>query len=325
MYGEDDRTVQQVQPPPTPARSGSALRALGLGVAIALLVANTAGATYLVVRQQDDSERIAQLTSALSAADSRVAQLEGAVAQAQDAADGARTVAESAQSSAKSAESAADSAGSQAKTADETARKAAQEQERAKAASLDTNTVVNKVIGSVVTVHCGGALGSGFAIEASTADGYDTAIITNHHVVEDCTIEGGPEAYATRGKQTFPSKLWTWDQDNDLALLFVRAGLKPLAAAPEPKVGDPVVAIGSPYGLEGTVTTGIISRIQSDWYQTSAQINPGNSGGPLLDRQGRVLGINTAVMGGGGSGIGASIRLKVTCGAIFDAPCSFTH
>lgn len=101
--------------------------------------------------------------------------------------------------------------------------------------------------------------------------------------------------------------------------------LKRLVAAPEASVGDPVIAIGSPFGLEGSVTTGIVSRIEDDWYQTSALINPGNSGGPLLDREGRVLGINTLSVGGGGSGIGAAIRLKVTCKVIFNDYCTFTE
>jgi S1-C subfamily serine protease len=325
MYGNNDGTLPEARPAPVPQRSGAPLRALGMGVAVALLVANSAGAGYLIYRQQADSERITELTSALSAAGSRVAQLESSVDAAQQSADSAKVAADSAKTVAESAESAAGDAGNRAQTADETARKAAKEQERAKAASLDTNAVVQKVIGSVVTVHCGEHLGSGFAVDIGAVDGYDTAIITNHHVIEDCTLEDGPEAFATRGAQTFPSKLWTWDPDKDVALVYVRAGLKPLDAAPEAKVGDPVVAIGSPYGLEGTVTTGIISRIQTDWYQTSAQINPGNSGGPLLDRQGRVLGINTLGFGGGGSGIGGSIRMKITCSAIYATDCPFKN
>jgi S1-C subfamily serine protease len=303
-----------------PARKdpGRAYRALGIGFAIALLLANTAGAGYLIVRQQADSQQITQLSADLAAADSKVQQLKTSVASAQQEAASAKTVAEA-------AKVAAGDAGSRAATANETASKAAKAQEQAKAAALDTNAVVEKVKSSVVTVHCGDALGSGFAIDAGSVQGYDTAIITNHHVIEECTVQGGPNAYASQGDRKFPSKLWTWDEEHDVALLYLSGGLTPLQAAPPAKVGDPVVAIGSPYGLEGTVTTGIISRIETSWYQTSASINPGNSGGPLLDRQGRVLGINSITIGGGGSGIGGSMRMRVTCSGIFSTGCPFNN
>ena len=87
----------------------------------------------------------------------------------------------------------------------------------------------------------------------------------------------------------------------------------PLGDSDKAQVGDPVVAIGNPFGLQRTVTTGIVSALQrqidapngfpiSDVIQTDASINPGNSGGPLLDAQGRVIGINSQIATGGGQG-----------------------
>jgi S1-C subfamily serine protease len=109
------------------------------------------------------------------------------------------------------------------------------------------------------------------------------------------------------------------DPSTDLAVLKVDSGdvgdapALPLGDSEEMEVGHPVVAIGNPYGFTRTVTTGIVSAVQreirapngfsiSDVIQTDASINPGNSGGPLLDAQGRVIGINSQIATGGGSG-----------------------
>jgi putative serine protease PepD len=78
-------------------------------------------------------------------------------------------------------------------------------------------------------------------------------------------------------------------------------------------VGDPVLAYGSPQGLQGTATVGIISAIRTGWIQTDAQINHGNSGGPLVDRRGRVLGITSLAFVGGGSGLGFAVDARKLC------------
>ena len=283
----NEESPPEAQPP---ARSKSVLKRIGLALALALLVANSVGLGYLVHRQQEDGQRIQELTTELAGAGSTIHELESSL-------QGARQIA-------LRAHAAVDSVESQ---------------------LIDTNAVVEEVRRSVVTVRCGDSLGSGFALTSDLEKGYDTAIITNHHVVEECTFTDGPNSSISQGSKTYKAKLWSWDPDRDLALLFMTGELKRLVAAPEASVGDPVIAIGSPFGLEGSVTTGIVSRIEDDWYQTSALINPGNSGGPLLDREGRVLGINTLSVGGGGSGIGAAIRLKVTCKVIFNDYCTFTE
>jgi S1-C subfamily serine protease len=157
----------------------------------------------------------------------------------------------------------------------------------------------------------GTATGSGFVVDA------DGTILTNAHVVEgsrDVTVRfdenGEPIDAQVKGR----------DASSDLAVLKidpsdVKGGLDPmpLGSSSEINVGDPVVAIGNPFGYTRTVTTGIVSAKQRqitapngfpirNVIQTDASINPGNSGGPLLDAQGRVIGITSQIATGGGQG-----------------------
>jgi S1-C subfamily serine protease len=92
--------------------------------------------------------------------------------------------------------------------------------------------------------------------------------------------------------------------------------LPPLFDARAGLVGDKVYAVGSPSGLQGTFTVGILSNVYPDAYQTDAAINPGNSGGPLLDSRGRVLGVNTWAIDG--EGLNIAIRTELFCEAIFE-------
>ena len=152
------------------------------------------------------------------------------------------------------------------------------------------------------------SLGSGFIINAT---GY---IVTNNHVVE-----GATEIKVTLAtKETFDATLIGRDPKIDLALIKVKSD-KPLPTVPfgdseALEVGDWVMAIGNPFGLGHTVTTGIVSAKgrtigagpYDDFIQTDASINPGNSGGPLFNMRGEVIGINTAIVAGG-QGIGFAI------------------
>jgi S1-C subfamily serine protease len=165
----------------------------------------------------------------------------------------------------------------------------------------------------------GTASGSGFVIDE---EGH---ILTNAHVVE-----GARDIQVKLGEDEDPidAELVGRDASTDVAVLRVDPGdtdLQPLAlgSSSDLQVGDPVVAIGNPFGLERTVTTGIVSALQrqieapngftiSDVIQTDAAINPGNSGGALLDQNGRVIGINSqiATAGGGGSvGVGFAVPI----------------
>lgn len=154
--------------------------------------------------------------------------------------------------------------------------------------------------------------GSGVVLRS---DGY---ILTNNHVVReatriDVTLQNG---------KTYPAKLVGADAASDLAVLKIDAGrLKEaeFASSQKARVGQFVIAIGSPFGLDYTVTTGVLSAKGrggiganeiEDYLQTDASINPGNSGGPLVDLHGDVLGINTMIIGRG-SGIGFAIPSEI--------------
>jgi serine protease Do len=155
-------------------------------------------------------------------------------------------------------------------------------------------------------------IGSGFIM---SREGY---ILTNNHVVEDADqirvkLAGGNE---------LPGRIVGRDPKTDLAIVKIEgsADLKPLTLGDSDalKVGHWVVAVGSPFGLEQTVTAGIVSakgRVigsgpYDNFIQTDASINPGNSGGPLINMQGEVVGINTAIIASG-QGIGFAIPINM--------------
>jgi S1-C subfamily serine protease len=160
----------------------------------------------------------------------------------------------------------------------------------------------------------GTSTGSGFVIDESGD------ILTNAHVVE-----GATKVTVDLGDKSYDAKIVGRDPSSDVALLKIGAdkeALHPLefGNSSDVRVGDPVVAIGNPFGLDRTVTTGIVSALQrkieapngfsiEHVIQTDAAINPGNSGGPLLNARGRVLGINAQIksQSGGGEGVGFAI------------------
>ncbi len=182
---------------------------------------------------------------------------------------------------------------------------------------LTVREIYEKVLPSVVTVECGRWQGTGFAYNIAPASGYKGVVVTNHHVIEDCTYTSGPVVSIVTYEGTRPSsELWSWDPENDLAIIMTTVSLPIIEDGPEADIGDQVVAIGSPLGFSGTITTGIISQVYSDAYQTDAAINPGNSGGPLLDMRGRLLGVNT--LGFGREGLNIAFRPELLCDNILD-------
>ncbi|MFH2064915.1 MAG: trypsin-like peptidase domain-containing protein [Pseudomonadota bacterium] len=161
------------------------------------------------------------------------------------------------------------------------------------------------------------SLGSGFII------GKDGYIVTNNHVIENAdqikvSLKDGKEYDAT---------IIGRDPSTDIALIKIKPEndlpVLTLGSSDKIKVGEWVIAIGSPFGLAHTVTAGIVSakgRVigsgpYDDFIQTDASINPGNSGGPLLDMKGMVVGINTAIVAGG-QGIGFAIPIDLARGII---------
>lgn len=163
--------------------------------------------------------------------------------------------------------------------------------------------------------------GSGFIV---TSDG---EILTNNHVVEDAT----KITVTLNDRRIFPAKVVGRDPSTDIALIRIEAtGLPtlPLGDDEQVQVGQPVVAVGNPLGLNNTVTNGIISAKErggqlanlfegnqlaiADFLQTDAVINPGNSGGPLLDLNGRVIGINSAIESPTGVYAGYGFAVPIT-------------
>lgn len=185
--------------------------------------------------------------------------------------------------------------------------------------TLDVGAVTADARDSIVTIYCGSAQGSGFSYDVVPPPGYASAVLTNHHVVEECTYTDGPTVEIESNGMVYRGELWDWDAEADLALAFVEVPLPPLLEAGRPQVGEPVVAIGSPYGFQGTATQGIVTAVYSNGVTTDAAINPGNSGGPLLDQAGRVIGLNTAKPYGS-EGSAFAIGVWEACGTVLDCP-----
>jgi len=158
------------------------------------------------------------------------------------------------------------------------------------------------------------ATGSGVIVDA--ARGY---VLTNGHVVEHATrIE-----VTTKDNRRFTARLIGSDPDTDIAVLQMPARnltAVPMGHSDRLRVGDFVLAIGNPFGLGQTVTSGIVSALgrsglgiegYEDFIQTDASINPGNSGGPLVDLEGECVGINTAILAPGGASIGIGFAVPI--------------
>jgi len=153
-------------------------------------------------------------------------------------------------------------------------------------------------------------LGSGFII---TGDGY---VLTNHHVVD-----GADDIFITLSdRREFKGKLIGSDRRTDVALVKIDATGLPLVKIGDPnktKVGEWCIAIGSPFGLDNTVTAGIVSAKAREtgeylpFIQTDVAVNPGNSGGPLINMRGEVIGINSQIFTTSGSYAGISFAIPI--------------
>lgn len=205
---------------------------------------------------------------------------------------------------------------------DAPAAAAAAESPAAGASGPTLQSVVAASSPAVVTVLVGdadveGRMGSGFLVDARGR------VLTNAHVIDDAEtaqvlFEDGTEA---------EGRVLGTDESTDLAVLQVDdvpAGVRPLPLGRSRGlvVGDPVTAIGNPFGLDRTATTGIVSALKrritapngfeiQNIVQTDAAINQGNSGGPLLDARGRVLGINTQIASGSGGSDGIGFAVPI--------------
>lgn len=176
--------------------------------------------------------------------------------------------------------------------------------------------IAQRVLPSVVSISTettnGGGTGSGFIIDSA---GY---ILTNNHVVEAAATSGGSITVTLNNGKTIGATIIGRDSSYDLAVVKIAATNLPalqFGDSDKIQVGDTVIAVGSPLGLSGTVTSGIISAKNRavtaggsagensfmNALQTDAAINPGNSGGPLVDSTGAVIGVNSAIASLGSS------------------------
>lgn len=172
--------------------------------------------------------------------------------------------------------------------------------------------LAQRLLKSVFTIQVSDGLGTGWA---AWAQGGDTYVITADHVVEGDVAAGITTVKVHQKSKTWQATIGRTDPTNDLAVVIVRGVIAPpLWQHPQlsvsPLVGDQLLLVGSPYGLEGTVTTGVVSRVIYDSIQTDAAANPGNSGGPAVDRQGQVVGV---LLSGGGENLNFAVPIQRAC------------
>jgi len=174
---------------------------------------------------------------------------------------------------------------------------------------LRVTPIAARALKSVFTVSAGSHFGTAF-VAWRGADG--TYLITAAHVVAGWD---DPVSLA-RKSGDWEGEVVRRDRKNDLALIRVEGrpdGAPPLWQKPRrarPRTGEQLLLVGSPYGLSGTVTTGIVSRVTRRMIQTDAAANPGNSGGPAVNREGRVVGV---LLAGGGENINFAVRIERVC------------
>ena len=201
----------------------------------------------------------------------------------------------------------------------------------------DLSTLSRGISDSVVTIFCTDANGNGWSqgsgwsanvglTQTMIDDGIQSYIITNHHVIEDCT-GGEVDIYLESGDEV-TGNVVSWDSENDLAGIVTKTSIQGLDwVGPAPAQGWWVGVIGSPIGQPGILTTGIASSEPSDYVGfMSAPINGGNSGGPVFDNLGRVIGVASAskldLQGRDTQGFNIYQGAPLLCSAVIDCASS---
>ena len=175
-------------------------------------------------------------------------------------------------------------------------------------APTDLEELINQVRASTVVITCGDIQGSGWVIDLGSPAAepgeeidaesialdkeFPTDVITNDHVIREC-YDDPRSVTATTGDTTYEAVLYSYDQENDLALLGVKQEITALTVSEEPEPGWWAMVVGAPYGLEGSVAIGNVMNVDGIDVVTSAPLNGGNSGGPLVNSRGEVMGTNT--------------------------------
>jgi len=181
--------------------------------------------------------------------------------------------------------------------------------------SAGVRPLAHRILRSVYTVESGQELGTAWVAWRNSSSTY---LITANHVVSDALAAGDSQVTLRQNDRSYSGTVFRTDETNDLALLQTTAQLGPaLWQQPRldiaPVVGDQLVLVGSPYGLEGTVTEGVVSRVTYDTIQTDAAAKTGNSGGPAVDRDGQVVGI---LLAGGGENLTFAVPIQRACASL---------
>ena len=172
---------------------------------------------------------------------------------------------------------------------------------------------------SVVTIETPAGLGSGWV---AVSDASGSSLVTNYHVVADAWQAGVSTVTVKQLDNSYRGTIVKVDRTDDLALVSIRERLPAAAtSSARPRLAQPVMALGSPQGFAGSVATGIVSGYRSlegsDFIQFSAPISPGNSGGPVVDGEGRVVGVSTAKwIDTGVEAIAFAIPVQTVCRAL---------
>jgi S1-C subfamily serine protease len=195
------------------------------------------------------------------------------------------------------------------------------------AGALSVSQIYQRSIDGVVEVLASGpSQGSFFGnqpTESAQGTGFEVDrkgdIVTNYHVIAGAWEAGSASVTVRQFDNSYLGTIGKVDPTDDLAVVGIHERLTSLAAAPaRPKQAQPVMALGSPQGFDGTVATGIVSGYRSiagaDYIQFSAPISPGNSGGPLVDANGRVVGVASAKwVGTGVEALAFAIPVQTVC------------
>lgn len=187
---------------------------------------------------------------------------------------------------------------------------------KSKFTQIDSAAIARAVQPSVVEVGAGRRIGSGFVVSSR---GGTSTIATSFHIIQEVWATGGRTVSILAGARSLDGTVARVNEEHDVALISVPAALPALPQArTTPVLGDPLLVAGSPRGLEGTVSTGIVSaeRILGgrSYIQFTAPTSPGNSGGPVVDRTGAVLGlVSMKDSGPGAEGIAFAIPISRVC------------
>jgi putative serine protease PepD len=188
--------------------------------------------------------------------------------------------------------------------------------EAAAESQKDPSEIARTALRSVATIVSGQLpnqdLGSGFAIRSKRSF---SLLVTNYHVVRNTWEVGGRTVAVKQDDKTFTGTIEAVNRDYDLALIRLRVRIPALSTdARPPKPGESVLVIGSPYGLEGSVTSGIVSNEREGYLQFSAPVSPGSSGGPVVDADGNVVGVVVSkIVAAGAEGLSFAVPIGDVC------------